>query len=350
MSEAPLRSPATRSTRIATVTLALATAIPPMLFGGALGWTIPAIAGLAALSALVSAWAAWRADRPMHLGLPLVVLVVGTLWTTLQAIPIPCDLASLIAPEAHEHATRAAALFETPLRCAISQDPGRTREEVLKGLALLSLFVSASIVGSLARRDALLEIAALTCVAIGLAAVGHIVFAATAVWGVYVPTGGGLTHGPFVNPNHLGGLFAMGAPIALGLSLSRRRREQRGPWTVAAVFLLACVAVTLSRGAIIASLGGMALFGLLTSRVEAAGTRAELRSPLEKIMLSRITVALVPFVLGAIVIGGAVGMDALEREASGHDTSKLMLIARALELAVSGPWVGAGPGRSESRS
>lgn len=315
-----------------------------MLVGGAPGWSVPIIAGLAGVSALVSVGAAWHARRAMPVGLCLAVLVVGTVWTALQAVSLPCGLAETLAPDAVLHARRTAELFGEEARCTITQDPARTREEVLKGLALVSLFVSASLTAAVAGRDMVIRIVAITCVIVGVSALGHGVLAATAIWGLYTPIDGSALLGPFVNPNHLGGLLAMGATVTLGHALSKRHRERRTQWLVGTWILLGCVAVTLSRGAILAAVGGLAFFAALVARERAAQTRTQNRSRLERLLTHPSSVAVLAVVLGTAVIGATAGLDAFRDDVMSADLTKVELALRGLELALAGPWTGVGRG------
>jgi tetratricopeptide (TPR) repeat protein len=332
------------STEVATGALAIATAAAPLLFGGVLGWTVPVIAALAAGSAVISAFAAWKAGRPMPQGLALVALVSGTLWTAIQAMPLPCGLVEVVSPGAAAQAARTAELFGEAARCTLSEDPGRTREEVLKGLTLLSLFVSASLVSSLTKRDTVLQLVVLVCVSVGAVALAHTVLAATAIYGVYVPVYGDAQLGPFVNPNHLGGLLGMAIPPALGLAASSRHQAARAPWLAAAAFLFAVVAMTLSRGAVLAALGGVGLLGALRARYEASHTREDMRSRVGSLLLRPALLALVPVLVGVAIVAVVAGLEATEAELASGDLSKLELALRSLELAVVGPWVGFGRG------
>lgn len=337
------RRPA-RSTQLAVGLLGLATMLAPLLFGGAPGWTVPLIATLAAVSVLASAHAGYRAARPLPHGLLLLALVAATLWTAMQAVPLPCALVEWIAPDAFEHASRTAELFRVEPRCTLSQDPGRTREEVLKGLALVSLFVSASLVSSVARRNTVLAIVALSCAGLAFAALGHTVFAAETIWGVYRPVFGSAHLGPFVNPNHLGGLMAMGAPVAFGLAASSRNREQRLPWIGAGLLMLAVMALSLSRGAVLALVVGLALFGALQARAHAGQARSDGRTWSDRLLLRPASMVALPVLLGLAVVVGSAGLDAATRELGDTDATKLEIVGRSLVLAATGPWVGVGRG------
>ncbi len=333
-----------RTEQLAIGMLGLSTVCAPLLFGGVLGWTVPVIATLAALSVLASALAGFRASRPLPHGLLLVTLVTATLWTALQAIPLPCSLTEWIAPEAFDHASRTAELFRVDARCTLSEDPGRTREEVLKGLALVSLFVSASLVSSVAKRDTVLAIVVVACSSVAVTALVHTVLAADAIWGVYVPMHGSARLGPFVNPNHLGGIMAMGVPVAFGLAASSRHRERRLPWIASGLSMLGVMALSLSRGAVLAVLVGLALFGAMHARAQAGQTRADGRTALERLLLRPATMAALPVLLGLIVIAASAGLEAVTRDLGDTDHGKLEIAARALTMAVTGPWVGVGRG------
>jgi tetratricopeptide (TPR) repeat protein len=332
------------SEQLAIGALGVTTVTAPLLFGGVLGWTVPVIAGLSAVSVLMAAFAGWRSARPLPHGLLLVALVAGALWTTLQAVPIPCGFASWLVPESAEHTARTAELFGLEPRCTVTEDPGRTREEVLKGLALVSLFVAASFVSSIAKRDAVLRIVGVACTAVAVAALGHTVLDAHAIWGVYVPIHGSASLGPFVNPNHLGGVMAMGALVAFGLASSSRHRDLRLPWTLAGVTMLGVMALSLSRGAVLAVLVGLTLFGAMTARGQAQSMPSTSRTAWERFLLRPATLASLPVLLGLVVIASAAGLERFTRDLGDTDHSKLEVARRALALAATGPWVGVGRG------
>lgn len=328
----------------AVIALGVATAAAPALIGGAPGWSVPIIATLAACAALVATAAAWRAGRPLPIGLCFIVLVGTTLWTALQAVPLPCGLAEWLAPDAVEHARRTAELVRQDLRCTITQDPGRTREEALKGLTLVSFFIAATLTAAVTRRDRVLRIVAGTCVAVGASVVVHSALDASQIWGLYTPLHGTASYGPFVNPNHAGGVLAMGAPVAMGLAFAGREEAARTRWALATVFLLACTALTGSRGATLAAVGGVALFAALQARSQARGTRAELRTWWSRLLVKPQTV-FVLVALGAVALVTVVaGLEAVQREIEIADVSKAELALRALELAATGPWLGVGRG------
>ncbi|MBX7196315.1 MAG: hypothetical protein K1X94_29955, partial [Sandaracinaceae bacterium] len=338
------RTPQDWSIRLAVGLLAVSTVLAPLLFGGVLGWTVPVLASFAAASVLASAFAAWRNGRPLPQGLLLLTFVAATLWTVLQAVPVPCGLVEWIAPDSFEHVSRTAAVFGTDERCTITQDPGRTREEVLKGLTLVSLLVSASLVGALRRRDTLIQIVVIACSALAVVAVAHALADAPAIWGMYRPTNGSAALGPFVNPNHLGGLMALGAPAAFGLGTSSRQRTRRFQWMGAGVLLLGVLALAMARGAVLAGLAGLGLFGALTARHNVEHVRADGRTWLDKLLLRPMTLAALPVVGAAFVIAGVAGLDRVQRELGETDVGKLELAARALVMAATGPWVGVGRG------
>jgi tetratricopeptide (TPR) repeat protein len=332
------------SEQLAIGALGVTTIAAPLLFGGVLGWTVPVIAAMAALSVLAAAVAGWGSARPLPHGLLLLALVIGVLWTALQAVPIPCGIAAWIAPDSAEHTARTAELFGLDPRCTITEDPGRTREEVLKGLALVSLFVAASFVSSIAKRDAVLRIVGVACTAVAITALGHTVLDAHAIWGVYEPLHGSAHLGPFVNPNHLGGVMAMGAPVAFGLASSSRHRDLRVPWTLAGITMLGVMALSLSRGAVLAVLVGLSLFGAMTARGQAQSMPSTSRTSWERFLLRPATIASLPVLLGVVVIAGAAGLDRFARDLGDADHSKIEIALRALGLAATGPWVGVGRG------
>ncbi|MCS6856629.1 MAG: hypothetical protein NZM37_02850, partial [Sandaracinaceae bacterium] len=264
---------------------------------------------------------------------------IGITWTVIQSIPLPCSVVRQFAPQTAIHAERSAEAIGAEAQCAISQDPGRTREEIIKGLALFCFFVMASLLGGFTDDDGY-EIVGGACFALALSAIGHALLDAQAVWGIYFPRSGQATWGPFVNPNHLGGLMALGAPTAFGLALRRFRSEQRAFWAVAGATMLAVLAFSRSRGAIAAGLSGLALLGW---------TAARLRNPAHKREQPRffenpLVLTMVFVSGGAVVMGVTAGLDEISREFESADLKKIELIIDALKEAWNAPWTGLGRG------
>ena len=75
----------------------------------------------------------------------MIAIAVAAAWTCVQACPLPCWLVSGLAPDAVSElrAVLSLAGAPPPVWCTLSRDPGATRTEVIKGVAIVSGFLSA---------------------------------------------------------------------------------------------------------------------------------------------------------------------------------------------------------------
>ena len=322
--------------RVAWFSLALTTIGAPLLFGGAPGWTVPIIAACAGLTALLTAYANHRAGKVLAPSAVLAMLIGAALFTVLQALPLPCELVAVLSPDAVRHARASAALFGQDALCTISEDPGVTQEEVLKALAWLAVYASTAWTMHLVGRKNVAKTLALGTGALGFVALVHVTLNAERVYGILLPSFGSAQYAPFVNPNHLGGLTAMGVPLAIGIARAETPQSGRSMWIALVIFLLASTSITLSRGAILAALVGAALSALLLFRASRRTSAAGGWKEASLLVLGLVVAA------GAVL--GAAGTEALQGEFANTDISKLDITARALELAVVGPWLGVGRG------
>ena len=63
-----------------------------------------------------------------------------------------------------------------------------------------------------------------------------------------------------MNENHLGGMMAMAAPIAVGLAMDAESMQQRIGWAVGGVLCALAGVLSFSRGGMLALAIGMAVF------------------------------------------------------------------------------------------
>ncbi|MBA3538029.1 MAG: O-antigen ligase family protein, partial [Deltaproteobacteria bacterium] len=115
-------------------------------------------------------------------------------------------------------------------------------------------------------RFALLAAVALTC---GIAAVitgFHTLVGATSLYGMYTPRNVStpMVHGPLLNPNHLGGLMAIGAVLSTGLAFYHRQATQlRVLWVVTGIACVIAMAASMSRGAMVGLVIGLVVTGVM---------------------------------------------------------------------------------------
>jgi tetratricopeptide (TPR) repeat protein len=194
------------------------------------------------------------------------VLLVMTLYTGLQTVPLPPSIVAFLSPSGF-------ALQQTALKDAgfamgwlpISLDRYATLTEFAKliGYALLFLTI-VNYFGCHDRRVRRLLVA-MTCAGTLVALIGfwQKFFGGNRIFGVIEVTPRFFIS-TFVNPNHLAGYLGLVSPVALGLGLSTSDRRKRVVLVTLSAFLGIAVFLTLSRGGMIAFVGGQIfLAGLL---------------------------------------------------------------------------------------
>lgn len=323
--------------------LGLVVVVSPHLIGGALPWTALTIAvgGVLSLGAALIALPARRRTLPTAAWLVLLPLA----WTAFQGAFLPCGLVATLAPEAAEEARAAQALLsDAPLStCALSADPGNSREELIKWCGILSALVAAALLSRAGQGRNVLRGVALSGFAMTLSALGHWGAAAERVYGLYLPqnVGGGLFIAPLLNSNNLGGFLVLGAGVQAGLAASARDvHEQVAAW-VAAAFGLTMACLTLSRGAIGATLMLGALLAIRDLRLRGRRGRGMRRSGLPRL---RAMAAPLLLVLGGAGLSYFAAAPAFESALGDHDLSKLGLWGLSLPLLWEHPILGIGRG------
>jgi O-antigen ligase len=238
-----------------------------LVIGGALRWTQAVVAALLALALIAQLGSRRRLD---HVSPLVVLLVIAIGLTCLQLIPLPDALLHGLNARGNELRSDGAAVASTAPWHVISLDPAGTLRALsffvtLLGVAVLGLRIASSERG----RYLVLAGVAITC---GLAAAVtgiHTLFNAHNLYGVYEPQHAvPLILGPLLNVNHLGGLMAIGAVVAIGLAVYQRQGAQlRVLWVVIAVGCSATAMTSLSRGANLAlGLGVATTIALLLAR------------------------------------------------------------------------------------
>ena len=334
-----VRARPARREPIAVFVLGSLFVIAPQLLGGVYPWgvlTTAAVAGLALLAAV------WANKRRTELRGPLwAVFLLALAWTALQALPLPCGLVRLLAPDSVEQLERVYGLFErdAPSFCTISRDPGATRQEIVKGLALMCSFAGAALLVRLGQRRNVLRALAGAGTLLALIALGHAAVGATTVFGVYTPIE--VRDQPFLAPvlnlNSLGGVLALCWPIALAMAISTRSTNERAFWMLSAAALATTVLMTRSRGAAGALALELLVFALLGLRVrERVRTRA-FSQPHERLSLGLAVIAVI-----AVSVYSSYGEVLQEFQRGAWD--KLELIAKAAAFAGDHFWLGIGRG------
>jgi O-antigen ligase len=321
-----------------------------LVIGGALRWTQAIIAGLVGLALVMQIGSRRRLD---HVS-PLVVLLgVAFMLTAIQLIPLPSGLLEALNQRGNELRADGAALAGTSPWQSISLDPAGTLRALaffatLLGVALLGLRIA----GSERGRFLVLAGVALSC---GLAAAVtgvHTLLNLDSLYGVYQPQ-----HatppllGPLLNANHLGGLMALGAVVAVGLSMYPRQAAQlRVLWVVIAVGCAATAMASLSRGATL----GLGL-GVATTLALVAAARlgtASDDSRKHRALINEVPITIVIAFGLAVAVYTSAGKvaDQLENTSLAElnqPLSKYEAWRSSFELVRESPWVGIGRGAVE---
>jgi tetratricopeptide (TPR) repeat protein len=318
------------------IAVAVTLTLAPQLLGGVFGWGLAIITATVAALALglaVDGRSRRRRDGRLSWGIVLALLTPLAA-TFLQLLPWPAALTEALQPRAVEEArTVAQALGEDPpAAVALTLSPGGTRAAVLHTLAALTALLVGVQLTNARRRDVAVRAVGLSAGVMAAVALVHAVVGAEAVFGVYVPRQAASPfRAPLMNPNHLAGFLALGAPALVGLGLDRHENTStRAVSLVTAVIVAATALACGSRGGALAlGVGGLVLVAGAVRRRRAEGARS----------------------LAALLGGGAVAV-ALALYGARSDLEqlqdaslgKLELAREGLILALDHPLVGVGRG------
>jgi len=325
---------------LGTAVLGALLIIAPQLLGGVLPWTVTAIA-LLSLVALALVGLRTPAAAQSYPRLGLVLLGVGV-WTALQTLPLPCSLVELLSPNSVAKLRSLRSLLNDPNAgaCTITQDPGATQLEVVKGIAILSSFSVAWLFAASGGRRKLLWLIAGSSLVLSLVALAHGAFELDRVFGVYTPVGivRRWLLSPLMNPNNLGGFAALGVPLWIGLSYRVDGLRVRLACYAALTITSATAVLSLSRGAIGQLLASVVIMAFIIYRKRAQrGERTRAALPLREIGAASAGAA--GLGLGAYLVG-----DEALRDFSTGRLDKLELGVRALRFAADHALTGVGRG------
>jgi tetratricopeptide (TPR) repeat protein len=317
--------------------------VAPQLLGGVYPWGMLLISG-GALCAL--GLALWASQRSGVRWAPLVAaMLIALLWTMVQATPLPCAFVEHIAPKAAAEVQRAYRVLGSvpPTWCALSQDPGGTREEVVKGIGITASFVCAWILARRGYSRAIYRAVAASGTLLAAVALAHAAVGATSVFGLYEPIE--IRAQPFLAPlmnlNTLGGFLAMCVPILISLAFSEGATARERLLLQLCTGLVACaIFMTRSRGAVGALFLGVGLFvfcAWLNRRLRAAHESRAPRAHYDQLA----AVLVIASALAVVVYGG---YSEIVPEFRGGGWEKLELIDRVLHFAARQPVIGVGRG------
>jgi tetratricopeptide (TPR) repeat protein len=316
----------------------------PLLLGGVYAWGMLAIGCSAVCCLLASAYA--RSDLRLDPSAVVWTSLLLLAWTALQAMPLPCGLVHAFAPGAADGATAAQAVFRTspPAWCSLSYDPGATRQEVVKGVALVATLMTAWILTAGSTRRDVLWMVAVSALTMSCVAVAHAVVGAQAVFGIYKPVEARaqLLLAPLLNANTLGGFIALGPALWIGLTHRHRLPEVRWWGRIAAVITAVTAILSLSRGAIGQVLGTL---GFMAGYIQFRSQRSSKPTPPR-----RWTAGLLVLGTGglAVALGAYIAGTQVAEEFEVGGLGKLALVGRAFAFAAEHPWIGVGRGAFSS--
>lgn len=194
---------------------------------------------------------------------PALVLLGLSLFSFLQALPLPAVLVAKLAPASAEVWAGALAPFKQagPSFVSLSLDPGATLVEALKWLLYAAAFVTAAALGASRGPSFGALVVFVSGVLIALSSLGHRLVGATTVYGLYTPIGEFAREkiGPLLNPNNLSGYLNVAAFCGFGLLVMRRPPLPRWLTSLGVALQLGALIEAASRG----GLGGFVL-GILT--------------------------------------------------------------------------------------
>jgi tetratricopeptide (TPR) repeat protein len=204
--------------------------------------------------------------------LPVPALVCAALagYTLLQAIPMPIRWLEVLAPASADVWQRSLLPFGSagPRFASLSLDPGASMVEVLRWTTYAAVFTAASTISAHHSATWGLRIVLGSAVAAALVTLGHGLFDAKMVYGLYKPQFGAVPWhvGPLLNPNNLAGYLNLGALTGLGLMLGERPALPRWVLGLAVALVVGIEVTAASRAGVFSLLVGVVLLALFARR------------------------------------------------------------------------------------
>jgi tetratricopeptide (TPR) repeat protein/O-antigen ligase len=232
----------------------------PLAIGTVHLWSVAVMLAVAlfAYSALVLK----RTRRKQSLLLfPMGVALISVCGLTLlQIIPLPPFLIRILNPGAadlFDHVLAGTGLWGEGNWRALSLAPPATAVELIKFLAYgLAFLVVVNYFNDRHRARRLMKAVAWCGFTVALVGFFSRLFVAKAIFGIHPVAQGTFFFSTFVNPNHLAGFLGLCSPVALGLALSARDRQDRALYGFMGVIAGVGVFMSLSRGGIVAFCAG----------------------------------------------------------------------------------------------
>ena len=331
----------TRRAADAVVVVAL---LPLLLLPQMVGGVHPSSALAFAVVELIalSAWIALSHvdKRPVMVSWLVLPFLLGALFTAVEVLPLPAAILEVLVPA--PQAMRAFVVAGLPAELqahvlsVISMDPPETKAALLRLLGATAMFVVVSN-GARRRQRARIIWRAIIVAAAALfvVALGHALLELPA-WGTFRRSSG-IFFAPIVNANHQSKVFAAFSFLCLGRALSCRERVEAVVAGVVGILCGIAVALTLSRGGMLAWCAGAVIGAVLVWRSRGGGDVAGGGDEGigHHLALPGMVVALVLVLVGALAIADRAVFDevkSLQTDSSRVETSKIALWAPALGL------------------
>ena len=246
---------------VADVSLATLIVLAPLAAGSWKLEILPLLLALATVGWVAVGAGVGSKHRGLHLALLPAVLLGLSLYTALQAVPLPAELLGAVSPRAQ--ALRAFVQGDGGAG-PLSYEPGATWREATK-LVLYALVAQLAL--ERARAHDIRDRVAIPLVAAGLAAAAvavlHRVLGIERLFGLIdTITSPRQMLTTFVNPNHAAGFMVLTTLTAVGLAVDAKDTVRKVAFLAAAALAAAVSVLSLSKGGIGALLFGLALFGL----------------------------------------------------------------------------------------
>ena len=327
-----------RSYRSADVVALLAVApvlLLPLLIGGVHPEVAVAFASFELL--VLAAWVGLGSHdrRPTTVSWLALPFVLGALLTMLEVLPLPATLVSWLVPAPADLRSFVIAglpdTVRTDVLSVISMDPPETKAALARLIGAAAMFVVVS--NAARRRDRARLIWRFVVVAasvIFVVAVGH-AFLDTGPWGIFAKHSG-IISAPIVNQNHQSKVFAAFAMLCFGRAFACRDRREAIVTGVVGVVCGIAVALTLSRGGMLALCAAAVLGAALLWRARRVERE---HADVNHLALPALAAAMALIVVGSLLIADRAVLAEVEslRTDSGRiETSKLALWQPALGL------------------
>ncbi len=196
-----------------------------------------------------------RRSSPFSLFPMGMVLLIVCAWTIFQIVPLPSWLVKLLSPGAWEVYEKIFSGTELAGKWRpFSLSPPSTVFQLMKIFSVSLVFiVVVNYFRDRHRARRLLKVVAWSGLIVALIGFFSKLFVAKSILGFYpISKGGDFFFSTFINPNHLSGFLVLCAPVALGLSLSGRSRQDRALFGFMALIMGVAVFMSLSRGGMVA--------------------------------------------------------------------------------------------------